>query len=151
MKHKQQGFTLIELMIVVAIIGILAAIAIPAFQDYATRAKWADNVSSISAVKAAIGECINDQNGVIASCNTQALLVPYGMPAAPATLPAPKYGTGPVALQANAAIRITGTAEVGGCIFDFVPQPANGQIIWQPTWASGSTRENCIRYIKGAS
>ena len=54
---KQQGFTLIGLMIVVAIIGILAAVAIPAYQDYIQRTKVSGAVASISSVKAAIAEC----------------------------------------------------------------------------------------------
>lgn len=48
-------------MIVVAIIGILAAIAIPAYQDYTVRTKWASNVSDVEGVKTAIKNCLNDQ------------------------------------------------------------------------------------------
>jgi type IV pilus assembly protein PilA len=56
MKKLQQGFTLIELMIVVAIIGILAAIAIPAYQDYTIRAQVSEGMSLASAAKTAIAE-----------------------------------------------------------------------------------------------
>jgi len=56
MKKVQQGFTLIELMIVVAIIGILAAVAIPAYQDYTIRSKAAEGVALMAPVKLAISE-----------------------------------------------------------------------------------------------
>ncbi len=56
MKKMQKGFTLIELMIVVAIIGILAAIAIPAYQDYTIRAKLSEAVIAASPAKTAISE-----------------------------------------------------------------------------------------------
>jgi len=56
MKHLQQGFTLIELMIVVAIIGILAAIALPAYQDFTVRAKISEGLALVSPVKNAIAE-----------------------------------------------------------------------------------------------
>lgn len=55
MKTAQQGFTLIELMIVVAIIGILAAIALPAYQDYTTRAKVQEGVSISAPFRTALG------------------------------------------------------------------------------------------------
>ncbi len=56
MKKMQQGFTLIELMIVVAIIGILAAIAIPAYQDYTIRAQVSEGLNLAAAAKAAVAE-----------------------------------------------------------------------------------------------
>jgi len=56
MKKVQQGFTLIELMIVIAIIGILAAIALPAYQDYTVRAKVSEGIVLADAVKTSLGE-----------------------------------------------------------------------------------------------
>ena len=56
MKRMQQGFTLIELMIVVAIIGILAAVALPAYQDYTKRAKMSEVILAASACRTSITE-----------------------------------------------------------------------------------------------
>jgi len=68
---KQQGFTLIELMIVVAIIGILAAIAIPAYQDYTIRAQVSEGLNLSGGAKAAVTEYFQDR-GALPSDNAEA-------------------------------------------------------------------------------
>lgn len=62
MKKMQQGFTLIELMIVVAIIGILAAVAIPAYQDYTIRARVTEGMGMAASAKSAVSEFRISQN-----------------------------------------------------------------------------------------
>lgn len=67
LNKQAQGFTLIELMIVVAIIGILAAIALPAYQNYTKRAKFSEVISAAGAVKSQVEVCV--QSGTaLASC-----------------------------------------------------------------------------------
>src|SRR6476619_5399054 len=62
MKRVQQGFTLIELMIVVAIDGILAAIALPAYQDYVVRSKMSEPIAAIAACKTSVAEYLSTKS-----------------------------------------------------------------------------------------
>jgi len=73
MKTAQQGFTLIELMIVVAIIGILAAVAIPAYQDYTIRAKMTEAMSIASGAKTGIAEYYISEGSMPADQTTAGL------------------------------------------------------------------------------
>src|SRR5436309_1794251 len=65
MKRVQQGFTLIELMIVVAIVGILAAIALPAYQDYIVRSKMSEAEAAIAACKTSVAEYTSTHAGTL--------------------------------------------------------------------------------------
>ena len=72
MKRVQQGFTLIELMIVVAIVGILAAIALPAYQDYVVRSKLSEAEAAVAACKTSVAEYVSTHANTLPSTNTLA-------------------------------------------------------------------------------
>lgn len=101
----QKGFTLIELMIVVAIIGILAAIALPAYNDYTKKARFSEVMSIGEGYKTPVAQCIQENNGAT-GCSAGAL----GIPAIPATLPANIASM----TVTDGVITVTGTAAAGG-------------------------------------
>ena len=117
---KVKGFTLIELMIVVAIVGILAAIAIPAYQDYTVRARVAEGLSLASSAKLAVSETSIIHNALPA---TQAA-TGYISPAATTNVTS-------IVIGANGVITITYPAIAGGGTLLLTPTlTANGDVTW---------------------
>lgn len=129
MKRVQQGFTLIELMIVVAIIGILAAVALPAYQDYTTRAKVSEVLLMASPAKLAVAETTSSL-GSLASVT--AALSGYSFPGAT------KYVSGIVITDNTGVVTVTSTVPNATGTIILTPSvvgTGTGQLTWACTSA----------------
>ncbi len=129
MKTLQKGFTLIELMIVVAIIGILAAIAIPAYQDYTIRAQVTEGLNLASAVKASVAEFYANNGAWPVGLVGNAPALGYTQ------LPSGKYVTSVDVATGTIIINYTGPQAnanlVANPLLDLRPTVSlNGDVIW---------------------
>ena len=139
-KQLQKGFTLIELMIVVAIIGILASIALPAYQDYTTRAKVSEALTLASEAKLAVAETSASLGGLDAI--TSQALTGY---ASPTTT---YVSTITIATDGVIAVETQGTGATTDPDFKLTPTQTNAEapIQWACTKTAGAAKHlpaNC--------
>lgn len=145
-KHKSSttsfgGFTLIELMIVVAIIGVLAAVAIPQYSDYATKAKLSTVLREISSIKTAVAACGQDHNGSFEACDS-------GTNSISETFAGKEFAS---VLVSKGEITVTLVDDmangVGGGTIKIVPGAQNANITWTTSY-TGITNTSAKEYLE---
>lgn len=127
--RAQSGFTLIELMIVVAIAGILAAVAIPQYGDYTMRAKVSNVLAAAAPLKTAVALCVQENAGEAGVCSTPAQNVAGPIPLFTATreVASAKVTTGNIELTLAEDLG----AGMGGKLVTMTLQPGSSSLSWR--------------------
>jgi type IV pilus assembly protein PilA len=153
MKTMQKGFTLIELMIVVAIIGILAAVALPAYQDYTIRAKMSEVILGMSACRTSITEVYQSGPTVAPGVNGWGCEITASQ--------ATKYVAG-ISTSGDGAVTATVTGistSVNGSVVTLIPMSTSAAVATFTTgnsqslfgWTCGGTGTNVtLKYLPGS-
>ena len=144
-QSKQYGFSLIELMIVIAIVGVLSAVAIPQYQNYVMRAKWSVNLSQIEPLKLAISECLLENGMTSTACDTAGEIQ--------TTLPQPKYvATSGVTVSSTSTtltVTMVGNAEAGACKIEMQVDTSSGDAIWTGKTVANGSAPSCSKQQTG--
>ncbi|CAG70007.1 MULTISPECIES: pilin [Acinetobacter] len=135
--NAQKGFTLIELMIVIAIIGILAAIAIPAYTDYTVRARVSEGLTAASSMKTTVSENILNAGALVAGTPSTAGSSCVGVQEISASNATTNVATATCGASSAGQIIVTmDTTKAKGANITLTPTYASGAVTWKCTTTS---------------
>lgn len=147
MIKNENGFTLIELMIVVAIIGILASIAIPQYSNYVSRTRAAGAIAEIDSLRHATTLCVSDIGGLI-GCNSSSTVAQNGFPILNSSAITGNIKSVPTVVNGTITVTLTGATSASGTPYSIILTP-NQNISTNMTWSnSGTICDGGIRGLK---